>query len=93
MSLRAGFTTAIRGKKWLRRHRHSCQTALQHFLKPLSRAARTSVYLRFVVADIDEDSERALGVLHAVGLSVTQEGSMRTKKISTILFVGGSMTI
>jgi hypothetical protein len=24
------------------------------------------VYLRFVVADIDEDSERALGVFHAV---------------------------
>jgi len=24
------------------------------------------MYLRFVVADIDEDSERALGVFHAV---------------------------
>jgi hypothetical protein len=34
----------------------------------LSRPVRmgSSMYLRFVVAEIDEDSERALGVFHAV---------------------------
>jgi len=34
-----------------------------------------TMYLRFVVADIDEDSERNLGVFHAVG-NLLQEGRL-----------------
>jgi hypothetical protein len=49
--------------------------------------------LKFVVADIDEDSERALGVFHAVW-NLRDAGKLyATKKNITIRFAGGSMKI
>ena len=51
------------------------------------------MYLRFVVADIDEDSERALGVFHAVRYLGGAGSYTHTRKTSMIRFVGSSMRI
>jgi hypothetical protein len=51
------------------------------------------MYLRLVVGDTDEDSERALGVFHAVRYLGGAGSYTHTRKTSMIRFVGSSMRI